>query len=82
MSLNLDTIIDQESPEQDYNDIPVEYCTKCLSLRIINYQGRVKSYCEECGNVETATTHIDNWEEMYKKRYGIAFIPERNSLIN
>lgn len=76
--MNIDNLVELENSStiEDFNDIPVEYCKKCLSLRIINYQGRVKGYCEECGNVETGLAHIEEWEKMYEKRYGKSFVPK------
>lgn len=60
----------------DFNDIPVEYCTKCLSLRVMNYQGRVKSYCDECGCTDIEKIHIEEWEKLYSKKYGKTLLPK------
>lgn len=80
MNPDLEILIDDPdgSSITDFNDIPVEYCTKCLSLRIINYQGRVKSYCDECGSTDTNKGHIDDWEKLYKQKYGKAFMPRKS----
>lgn len=54
-----------------YNDEPVFYCKHCLSLNIVNESQLADlEYCKECGSTNIETTHISNWEEMYKQRYG------------
>jgi hypothetical protein len=61
-----------------YDDEPVYYCRRCLSLRI----GQVpmvtdKSYCEDCGTIDIATTSFEQWDEMYVERYGHHFMETR-----
>ena len=50
---------DLEEEEQDFNDIPVEFCNKCLSLRVMNYTGRIQCYCDECGSTDIGKAHIE-----------------------
>lgn len=59
----------------DYNSIPVYYCEHCLSLKIRSV-GNVPDteYCEECNSTNVATTTIDEWEKLYKNRYGFKFL--------
>jgi hypothetical protein len=61
-----------------YDDEPVYYCRRCLSLRI----GQVpmvtdKSYCEDCGTIDIAITSFEQWDEMYVERYGHHFMETR-----
>lgn len=61
-----------------YDEEPVYYCRRCLSLRI----GQVpmvtdKSYCEDCGTIDIATTSFEQWDEMYVERYGHHFMETR-----
>lgn len=56
---------------EDYNDIPVSYCKRCLSLRIMAFDGG--DYCDECGCTDIGTTDISSWEKMYEEKYGKPF---------
>lgn len=53
---------------QEYNDEPVYYCPHCLSLKIKRLNEFI-DYCDDCGCTEIETTSIDNWQEIYKKRF-------------
>lgn len=55
-----------------YNEEPVFYCNRCLSLAIIRSKGSY-CYCKECNSADLGVTDIDDWEELYKKKYGIKF---------
>lgn len=58
-----------------YNDELVHYCTNCLSLKIKTVLvDDDLDYCEECGATDIAQTSIENWEEMYKEKYGMYFL--------
>lgn len=60
---------------EGYNDVPVHYCSNCLSLRI---RGITEvpdlDFCEECGGTCIEQTHIAEWDKLYTKRYGFKFI--------
>jgi hypothetical protein len=63
--------------KKEYNDVPVAYCTKCISLRIVSLTGMKevnfdtpKHYCDNCGSAEINETHIENFKLKYKKFYG------------
>lgn len=55
----------------EYNEEPVFYCKRCLSLAVKTLGGY--DYCADCGCTEIATTDIDTWLEMYKQKYGKEF---------
>lgn len=57
----------------EYDDIPVEFCSKCLSLAILalDDSGNV-SYCKDCGSTHIAEENIFTWEKLYKMRYGMS----------
>jgi len=62
----------------DYDDEPVYYCKRCLSLNIRQIpmlEGQY--YCAECGTVELATATIDEWKELYRKKYGKDYIEKK-----
>lgn len=58
-----------ENRVEDYDNIPVTYCKRCLSLRIITLNDDM-DYCDECGNTDMGTTDIHSWRKMYKETYG------------
>lgn len=60
----------------EYNNEPVYYCSKCLSLRV-KVIGDLE-YCDKCGSTEIDSCHIKHWERVYKARYGKSFIQEAN----
>lgn len=51
-----------------YNDIPVFYCKKCLSLNIKTVIGM--DYCDDCNSTNIDHCHIEEWEKMYEEKYG------------
>lgn len=60
--------------KKDYNDVPVEYCGVCLSLKIFTLPGHNKSeeipYCGVCGNTDIEESHIILHKRKYKEKYG------------
>lgn len=57
----------------NYNDEPVYFCKKCLSLKVM-VLGEQFEYCDECGNTDIGTSHIDEWKELYHNKYGENYI--------
>lgn len=53
---------------QDYNAIPVLYCAKCMSLKIMNDEV-LGDYCPECGSTDIRETDIYSWKKLYRTRY-------------
>lgn len=64
--------IDNSVPE-DFNNEPVHYCNECLSLNIRVFTENT-NYCDDCGNTETETTHIEEWEKLYELKYKQNFL--------
>ncbi len=61
-----------------YDEEPVEYCSKCYSLKI-KYEDAIDSdCCMDCGCSDVLTTTIDNWERLYERRYGHKFVTKTN----
>lgn len=61
--------------KDDYNNVPVEYCKICLSLKslTLSYNNTVKSniaYCGDCGNSEIDVCHIEEHQKKYFEKYG------------
>lgn len=52
--------------KEDYNNEPVFYCDRCLSLNIKDAGGI--DYCDDCGGTKISTTNIGHWEDMCQER--------------
>lgn len=64
-------------PSEDYNSEPVKYCSKCYSLKI-GYEDTIGSeYCMDCGCSDTMETSIEEWENLYTRRYGNSYIDKK-----
>lgn len=70
---DLKDTINEKLTTEDYNNIPVCYCSRCLSLKIKTV-GEDMDYCDDCGNTNITEAHIDEWERVYKERYGKNFL--------
>ena len=55
-------------PQNEYDEEPVWYCNRCLSLAIVNVVG-FDCCCNDCGCTDVRSDSIGNWEKMYKERY-------------
>ena len=61
--------------EINYNDEPVFYCKSCLSLKIRSIPSMNESeYCDECSSTDIRQCSIQQWEQMYKERYGHSYL--------
>lgn len=59
----------QTTEKIDYDAIPVTYCKRCHSLRILAGNG-FPDYCERCGSTDLGDELINEWleeEEEIKK---------------
>lgn len=63
--------------QEEYNNIPVYYCKHCLSLKIMDAGLPDLLYCDDCSSAEVLSTHIQDWEDKYKQKYGFKFL-EKN----
>ena len=64
--------MEEKLTKEEYNEVPVYYCTCCLSLDIRRSESG--DYCDDCGSTDTWVTTITDWEEMYKAAYGKPFL--------
>lgn len=61
--------------QEEFNEIPVYYCRKCLSLKIRDVEHIEDSeYCDECGSTDIEQANIEDWDAMYVARYGHHFM--------
>lgn len=66
--------MDNYNQTDDYNSEPVRFCSKCLSLKIKYEEVLDMDCCGECGCTDITEDTIENWENLYKTRYGHPFI--------
>ena len=64
--------------KDQFDDEPVYYCKRCLSLKIkqIPILGN-QDYCEDCNSTDVSTTTIEEWNKMYEKKYGHPFVQKK-----
>lgn len=66
---------EEKLSKTDYNNIPVHYCKQCLSLKIIRVAGRDNvTFCDDCGCTDVEECNIQEWENLYKARYGFKLL--------
>ena len=68
---------DSKSKKEEYNEEPVVYCSRCLSLNIRVFDDEC-SFCDTCCSTDVEVTDIGKWETMYEKRYGKKFIDKKS----
>lgn len=62
----------RELVNSEYNEDPVYYCKRCLSLNI-RVDDNGEEFCEDCTSTNIAKTNIFKWEKLYKQKYNINF---------
>ena len=66
----------RELVNAEYNEEPVHYCKRCLSLNIrVDENG--EEFCEECTSTNIVETDIFNWENLYEQMYGHSFLKQK-----
>lgn len=66
-----------KSKQDEYNKVPVFYCKHCLSLKIRDIASLEDSdYCDDCGSTCIGECSIEEWENIYKNRYGHTYLEE------
>lgn len=65
---------------EDYNAEPVLYCSKCYSLKIVHEDAIHSDCCGKCGCSDLQTSSIEEWESLFKNRYGHKFVEENHDI--
>lgn len=65
---------------EDYEDDPVVFCNKCLSLSIKHSDIVDTDYCSCCGCSDISEAPIAEWENKYKKKYGKPYVVKSNDI--
>lgn len=67
--------LNTDNQPNEYNAVPVLYCKHCLSLKILNIPEVENSdYCDKCGYTDIGECSIEEWENLYKNKYGYNFL--------
>lgn len=64
----------------NYNEEPITYCSRCYSLKIVYEDAIGDDYCDDCGCLELKTTSIEEWEDLYEKRYGHKYVASNHDI--
>ena len=61
--------------KEEYNEEPLFYCTRCMSLHIISENDGKDLYCASCGRKHSHPKYIDitnihKWTQLYIERKG------------
>lgn len=66
--------------QAEYNNIPVFYCKRCLSLKIRGISDSIpdSNYCDSCGSADIEQSHIGEWEQKYIDMYGHKYINNKS----
>lgn len=65
---------------KNYNMEPVMYCSKCYSLKIIYEDAIHSDCCGKCGCSDLQSSSIEEWERLFKNRYGHKFVEENHDI--
>ena len=57
-----------EIGSDEYNNIPIYYCSNCLSICIVN--DGTMDYCCDCGDTGIETATLDKYDELRYRKYG------------
>lgn len=63
----------RELVHSEYNDEPVHFCKRCLSLNI-RVDENDEEFCEECTSTNIVQANIFEWERLYQNMYGKSFL--------
>ena len=73
----------EEGVEKNYNDEPVCFCIRCLSLKIVNMNFGERGddptkncYCYDCGSTYIKQASIDQWSDLYETKYHKKYIKD------
>ena len=63
--------------KESYDDDPVYYCKRCLSLsiRTMPYLPD-QDYCGDCGATDIGITDIETWKRYYRDKHGEDYVAD------
>lgn len=66
--------------KKDYDSEPVTYCAKCYSLKVFYEDTVGMDCCRDCGCTDLRTSSFEEWENLYKQKYGHKFLEAKGSV--
>lgn len=70
-------LISESMQKESYDEDPVYYCKRCLSLSIRSMPYiQNQDYCGDCGATDVGVTDIETWKQYYRERYGHDYLEE------
>ena len=70
----------EEEKFEDYDSEPVYYCANCLSLGIRHEESIDSDCCKDCGGTDIREALPEEWEKMYKKKYGKDYVAKNGDI--
>lgn len=70
----------RQDKNKDFDSEPVTYCARCYSLKIVHEDSIGMDCCEDCGSSDLKTSSFEEWEKLYKERYGHKFVEETGDI--
>lgn len=64
----------------NYDDEPVVFCKRCYSLNIVHEDIIEEDCCKECGCSDISTASIQEWENLYRNRYGHPLVSDKGNI--
>lgn len=70
--------MNQDTEKNQYDEEPVMYCTRCLSLAVMEDK-KHRLFCLKCGAQADRIDVCDifKWEQLYKRVFGHSHIPQK-----
>lgn len=66
--------------KEEYNNIPVVFCSRCLSLKIMIIGDM--EYCSECSSTHVQEASIQEWEKLYIQKYHKPYVIPNVNVLN
>lgn len=61
---------------QEVEEEPITYCRKCYSIKVKYEDSIGMDCCGDCGCTDFSTTNFDEWENLYRNRYGHKYMED------
>lgn len=70
--------MDEQDKLKDYDSEPIKYCASCYSIKIGYEESADFEYCMDCGCSDIREAPVEQWENLYKGKYGHKFAEKNN----
>ena len=66
--------------ENNIQEEPWVFCERCYSIRFKYEDSLGMECCEDCGCTDFKSSTFEDWEKLYKNRYGHPYLEDCNSI--